>query len=645
MNPSNAPAFAVFVPNSPQRHTFQRMEDMQAFLKSPEGKQSGIRFKRCARPSDINEFFSKHERVEGTNSEDSASSSGDPAVPYPSVPTERLNVLKRVISERTRDDATFDRMLAENPRFVLNTSSDNPTIVQAGFRYNVMHVACQSGNVHVVREIIRHVSDPQWIANAYGTEASSVGKSKYLLDAFLNTPDKSANNTPLHFAAKYCVAKQGAGLDVIAELLQQRACKRNAENNVGKTPLDICLEYKGAGRESFIREVKALFRGKHYVALYRTSDNSVPPVLALSDLELLQTRSFAESEFKALLKISPRSSKQKHASPTVRKLVQEKEERSTATEILANIMNNAKQSTPKRDLYEYVLCAYAGPFDDAEQAEDFYQVPWNSDLCFFNSLLQEWLSTYRRHPKTDLRKGYEAVGRRLAWRKHVGFAESWSFLDTTLVDVNSVEGLHKLNDYLRKVYAELQLEMEVEELGDVVQRRLVFDDSLRLDGEDADEEMNPEEFFEDAKEFQESRRGSEEDYEDDNDFSTAPQSPRDDPVSFRWPTYVLGRVPSKEDEHLFAALDELPRELLDRHPYVAEYARQMQRVPRDERNAWPATDSPRFNRSASRLHGHAHAAPRASPQTTPLRGNFNPDRSRSPLRRILGGSSPSSDDD
>lgn len=47
--------------------------------------------------------------------------------------------------------------------------------------------------------------------------------------------------------------------------------------------------------------MKALFRGKHYVALYRTSDNSVPPVLALSDLELLQTRSFAESEFKVCL--------------------------------------------------------------------------------------------------------------------------------------------------------------------------------------------------------------------------------------------------------------------------------------------------------------------------------------------------------
>lgn len=406
---------------------------------------SGVRFKRCAHVAEVDEFFTKHERHGSADSENSAPGSGDPAVPYSSVPPERLNVLKRAIT--TKNDDEFDRMLAENPRFVLNTSSDNPTIVQAGFRYNAMHVACQSGNLHVVKvrlcgalkavllgswpagevydtvifqEIIRHVGDPEWITQAYGTETSSRAKAKYFLDAFLNTPDKGANNTPLHFAAKYCVAKQGAGVDVLAVLLQQRPCRRNAKNkcvwlvnlslskyhfSVGKTPLDLCLEYKGPNKEAFIREVKALFRGKHYVALYRTSDNSVPPVLALSDLDLLQTRRFAESEFKvpnclvsnsnganqvviqALLKVSPRSGKHKHPSPTVRRLIQEKQQRSAATEILSDITNGtaakAAPSTPKRDLYEYVLCAYAGPFDDAEQAEEFYQVysPVGLEIC------------------------------------------------------------------------------------------------------------------------------------------------------------------------------------------------------------------------------------------------------------------------
>lgn len=45
MNPSSSAVdetYAVFVPNSPQRHVFQKFEDVTAFMKSPQGKRTGM---------------------------------------------------------------------------------------------------------------------------------------------------------------------------------------------------------------------------------------------------------------------------------------------------------------------------------------------------------------------------------------------------------------------------------------------------------------------------------------------------------------------------------------------------------------------------------------------------------------------------
>lgn len=90
------------------------------------------------------------------------------------------------------------------------------------------------------------------------------------------------------------------------------------------------------------------------------------------------------------------------------------------------------------------------------------------------------------------------MGREQAWRLGFGFVESWSFLDSLgLLDLNSAEGLRAVNDHLHRVHMEVQLEAEVERLGESVAQRLVFDDSLPL--EDGDGGMDEEEdLFEDA---------------------------------------------------------------------------------------------------------------------------------------------------
>lgn len=59
-----------------------------------------------------------------------------------------------------------------------------------------------------------------------------------LVDLYLNTPDKSLNETPLHFAAKY------GAVDVIAIFIQYPQLKINVKNKYNQTPRDVgTLDY------------------------------------------------------------------------------------------------------------------------------------------------------------------------------------------------------------------------------------------------------------------------------------------------------------------------------------------------------------------------------------------------------------------
>ncbi len=59
----------------------------------------------------------------------------------------------------------------------------------------------------------------------------------YLTDAYLNTPDKMANETPLHFAAKFLCVKA-------AEVLVKHPwCNLDAENLFNGTPFSVSFEF------------------------------------------------------------------------------------------------------------------------------------------------------------------------------------------------------------------------------------------------------------------------------------------------------------------------------------------------------------------------------------------------------------------
>lgn len=87
-----------------------------------------------------------------------------------------------------------------------------------------MHVASRCGNLHVVQKILDCITDLKWLENAYDTNASIEHRAQFLLEAFLNTPDKSENNTPLHYACKYGFA------DIVEVLLSHSVCSPDPKN-------------------------------------------------------------------------------------------------------------------------------------------------------------------------------------------------------------------------------------------------------------------------------------------------------------------------------------------------------------------------------------------------------------------------------
>lgn len=55
----------------------------------------------------------------------------------------------------------------------------------------------------------------------------------YLLDTYLNTPDKFFNETALHFAAK------SGALEIVEILLSYPECDRERKNSKGETAADV----------------------------------------------------------------------------------------------------------------------------------------------------------------------------------------------------------------------------------------------------------------------------------------------------------------------------------------------------------------------------------------------------------------------
>ncbi|XP_055586248.1 uncharacterized protein LOC129738943 [Uranotaenia lowii] len=170
--------------------------------------------------------------------------------------------------------ALVQSIIQANPRFLVS-SGDMPTILKEGPRYNALHVAAMEGNVDMCKLILQTIENPGFIELLHGQRTASTDEvSAILLDMYLNMPDKSRGETPLHFAAKFgCVG-------VVEVLISYPQCKltKNSDGHMAKDI--ICSRAKEKNNTPENRKaITDLLQERFFVPVLRSMDNSTPPVV------------------------------------------------------------------------------------------------------------------------------------------------------------------------------------------------------------------------------------------------------------------------------------------------------------------------------------------------------------------------------
>ncbi|XP_007250301.3 ankyrin repeat and LEM domain-containing protein 2 [Astyanax mexicanus] len=286
------------------------------------------------------------------------------------------------------DEEAFKELVRSNPRYLIG-SGDNPTIVQEGCRYNVLHVAAKENQPAMACLILETLEDPEFMRCMYphDQEDMLLKRIEYIVDLYLNTPDKASNETPLHFACKFGCS------EVVNVLCSHPSIDKNCRNKYGQKPSSVICERKNKSKE--IKEkIKEYLEDRFFVPLLRATDNTLNPVVGAP--------------------WAPGSSKCDDPSLSPR-LVED----------------------PKNPLM--TIRAFAGPLNQlkAEELHKLWRTPARHRAKYFHDIL-----------KSDPDRGAERVGRELAQEMGYPWAEYWDFL-SCFTDLSSDNGLSLLEEYLK----------------------------------------------------------------------------------------------------------------------------------------------------------------------------------------------------
>nr|XP_006640220.1 PREDICTED: ankyrin repeat and LEM domain-containing protein 2 [Lepisosteus oculatus]XP_015221419.1 PREDICTED: ankyrin repeat and LEM domain-containing protein 2 [Lepisosteus oculatus]XP_015221420.1 PREDICTED: ankyrin repeat and LEM domain-containing protein 2 [Lepisosteus oculatus]XP_015221421.1 PREDICTED: ankyrin repeat and LEM domain-containing protein 2 [Lepisosteus oculatus] len=307
---------------------------------------------------------------------------------YKSPRTQDLTAKLRKAVEKG-DEATFTELVWSNPRYLIG-SGDNPTVVQEGCRYNVMHVAAKENQPSIAQLLLDTLENPEFMRLMYPDDQEAMLQKRicYIVDLYLNTPDKAGFETPLHFACKFGCP------EVVNVLCSHPYTDKNCKNKFDQKPVDLICERKNKTQE-VKQKIKDYLEDRCYIPLLRATDNSSQPVIGAP--------------------WSPEPSDTVHHS----------------------FVSDLTQSP--RDPVMAVR-AFAGPLSPSK-AEEFRKV-WKTPP-------RERAGHFHHILKSDPDRGAERVGRDLAREMGHPWAEHWEFLGC-FVDLSSAEGLRKLEEHLSK---------------------------------------------------------------------------------------------------------------------------------------------------------------------------------------------------
>ncbi|NXX20345.1 ANKL2 protein, partial [Podargus strigoides] len=368
---------------------FSNREDAEKFAKGicdyfPSPSKSSL----CLSPVKMGPF-SRGEGVcvYGLCSPETETANKERANSYKSPRTQDLTAKLRKAVEKG-DTATFSELIWSNPRYLIG-SGDNPTVVQEGCRYNVMHVAAKENQPSICQLLLDTLENPEFMRLMYPDDNDVMLKNRiqYIVDLYLNTPDKVGFDTPLHFACKF------GNLDVVNVLTSHPAIVKNPRNKYDQTPAEVVCERSKNKSAELKEKLREYLKGRYYVPLLRAEDNSSAPVIG-----------------------APWSPDQTDDSPQ---------------ETLSKYPGSPKDPVLS-------IRAFAGPMSPskAEEFRRLWKTPPRERAGFFHNLR-----------KSDLERGVERVGRELAHELGFPWVEYWEFLGC-FVDLSSQEGLRKLEEYL-----------------------------------------------------------------------------------------------------------------------------------------------------------------------------------------------------
>ncbi|CDQ72581.1 unnamed protein product [Oncorhynchus mykiss] len=171
------------------------------------------------------------------------------------------------------DEVAFSDLVWSNPRYLIG-SGDNPTVVQEGCRYNVMHVAAKENQPGVAQLLLETLENPDFMRLMYpdDLEAMLQKRIRYIIDLYLNTPDKAGFETPLHFACKFGCP------EVVNVLCSHPDTDKNCKNKYDQKPSDVICERKNKTQE-VKQKICDYLEDRCYIPLLRATDNSSQPVI------------------------------------------------------------------------------------------------------------------------------------------------------------------------------------------------------------------------------------------------------------------------------------------------------------------------------------------------------------------------------
>ncbi|XP_010874863.2 ankyrin repeat and LEM domain-containing protein 2 [Esox lucius] len=287
------------------------------------------------------------------------------------------------------DELAFSELVWSNPRYLIG-SGDNPTVVQEGCRYNVMHVAAKENQPGISQLLLDTLENPDFMRLMYpdDQEVMLLKRIRYIVDLYLNTPDKAGFETPLHFACKFGCP------EVVNVLCSHPDIDKNCMNKYNQKPSDVICERKNKSPE-VKQKILDYLEDRCYIPLLRATDNSIQPIIG-----------------------GPWSPEPLDALP--------------------HSLSPRLTQSPRDPVM--TVRAFAGPLSPSK-AEEFRRV-WKTPP-------RERAGHFQHILKSDPDRGAERVGRDLARKLGHPWAEYWEFLDS-FTDLSSADGLRKLEEYLNR---------------------------------------------------------------------------------------------------------------------------------------------------------------------------------------------------